>query len=119
MKLRTRTLNADGTTTAVEFDPWDRATAITTLTAEGETAGSETIDYTAAGRIEEITTVIDDSPTAGENRTTQFRWDGAGRTTRSATGERVSVSSFDLAGRLQSAAYGRGSIADLAETFSA
>ncbi|MGH9458763.1 MAG: hypothetical protein ACRD2J_14115, partial [Thermoanaerobaculia bacterium] len=102
------TLNADGTRTEAEFDAWNRTTAVTTLTSTGEVLAAEAIDYTAAGRIEEITTAVDDDTA----RTTDFAWDGGGRTTRSATGDRIARSRFDTAGRFVESSFGTA-----AETF--
>jgi YD repeat-containing protein len=52
-------------------------------------------------------------------QTTAFAWDGSGRTTRVATNGRASQTKYDVAGRPLQHAEGAGSLANLAETFSA
>ncbi|HEY6211627.1 MAG TPA: Ig-like domain-containing protein, partial [Vicinamibacterales bacterium] len=101
----------DGTVTKSEYDEWDRPKSIKSLASDGATVGESTYDFTDAGRLRAMATKVDNDT----SRQTEFAWDGAGRTTRFATGGRASKSVFDLAGRMQSYAAGAGDLHALSE----
>ena len=107
--------NPDLTTTGTTYDAWDRATRVERFDKLGGSIGISTMDFTPAGRLESTSTKID----ADQTRSTSFVWDGAGRTTGSATGDRASRQTFDVAGRMKSSKAGRGSASGVSDTFTA
>jgi RHS repeat-associated protein len=104
-------LAPDGTRTVAEFDAWGRPKEIRELDSGGVT----NFEWTAAGRLASIARKVD----AAQTRTTSLAWDGAGRTTGAATGDRASRNAFDLSGRMLSSAAGKGSATAVTEAFEA
>lgn len=104
---------ADGTTAHRTFDSWGRVTNVEGRSDGGAVVGETSLDITAAGRLKSITAKVD----AGVTRQTAVRWDGAGRTTAVAAGNRAARASFDTSGRLVSSAVGEGSLAAITTPF--
>jgi RHS repeat-associated protein len=94
----TGTLQPDGTRTEVEHDEMGNPTRVRTLAANGNVISEMKPSFTPAGRLQSIATKVDDALT----RTSTMQWDGAGRITSAATGDRFSRQRFDDAGRLRS-----------------
>jgi RHS repeat-associated protein len=106
---------SDGTITTAQFDEWSNPTNVRTLSDDtSQTLSESSYEFTAAGRLRELKRKIDGDLTQVSN----FAWDGGGRTTSAATSDRVSKTSFDLAGRMRFHAAGAGSLAALSDVFS-
>jgi len=109
------TRNSDGTITTTKHDDLGNSTEVKTLDpAATETVSESSYTFTTGGRLESVKAKVD----VGIVRTTSMVWDGAGRTTGTATGNRASRSTFDLAGRATMHASGAGSATVLSEIFS-
>ncbi|MGN6187073.1 MAG: hypothetical protein ACTHQM_25840, partial [Thermoanaerobaculia bacterium] len=93
----------DGTTTETEYNDLGLPERITRRGREfGEIFAETAFEYTDQGRLERTRT-----RTNGDTwRVTDAKWDGAGRGTRSTTGNRESTIEFDLAGRARKTATG-------------
>ncbi|MEO8379029.1 MAG: RHS repeat-associated core domain-containing protein, partial [Acidobacteriota bacterium] len=104
---------ADDTTAHRTFDAWGHATGFEARSESGSIIGSSTLGLTPSGRLESITASVD----AGVSRQTAVRWDGAGRTTAVASGNRAARASFDTAGRLVASKVGEGSLAEITTPF--
>jgi RHS repeat-associated protein len=106
---------ADGTITAAEHDELGQVTEVKALDPSAtETVSESSYSFSPAGRLEGMKSKVD----GATERSTTMVWDGGGRTTGSATGDRASRSTYDIAGRSLSHAAGRGSASALSETFS-
>jgi YD repeat-containing protein len=108
------TRSADGTITTVKHDESGQPTEIKALDPSAtETVSESKYTFSAAGRLESMKARVD----AATERSTTMVWDGGGRTTGVATGDRASHSTFDVAGRALLHASGSGSATVLNEVF--
>ncbi|HEV7766228.1 MAG TPA: hypothetical protein VGQ76_14580, partial [Thermoanaerobaculia bacterium] len=105
---------ADGTSQSAEYDEWDRPKITKRLADNGASVGESSYTFTDTGRLRSLVSKVD----TGVSRTTDFAWDGGGRTTHVATNGRASETKFDIAGRLLKHAAGAGSLTSLTDTFS-
>ncbi|MDQ3282371.1 MAG: hypothetical protein M3Q69_13300, partial [Acidobacteriota bacterium] len=110
------TRNADGTISTTTFDDWGNATASKELSndATPQIVAESHFDFTPAGRLKKLENRVD----AARTLTTNFAWDGGGRTTAVAANGRASRMKFDLGGRLQTSEAGAGDLAAISEIFS-
>jgi RHS repeat-associated protein len=109
----TATLNADGTKTLTSgYDGWGNPQSIEQRDAAGATAGKSSVDFSPAGRLRGDTTDL-----GSKSRQSEYRWDGAGRSTISSTSGRTSSTRFDALGRVQSSATGEGTAAGVENPF--
>ncbi|MEO8382329.1 MAG: RHS repeat-associated core domain-containing protein, partial [Acidobacteriota bacterium] len=105
---------ANGALTTTAYDEWDRPAVVKNFTRDGtETVAESAFTFTPAGQLLSLQSRLD----ATRQRETAFAWDGGGRTTRAATGGRVSVTQFDNAGRLLGESAGAGNLAALTDVF--
>src|SRR5262249_13970999 len=106
------TRNADGTITTVKLDETGQPTEIKALDPTAtELVAQSNYSFTTAGRLESMKAKVD----ALTERSTTMVWDGGGRTTGIATGNRASHALYDIAGRAQMQATGSGTAAALSE----
>ena len=110
-QIATRML--DGTGSAATYDALGRAVVAETRDAAGAVTAHSDLTFTPAGRLQSMTTKVDTL----QSRTTSFGWDGAGRTTGSATEGRAQHATFDVAGRIRDAVAGAGSSAAVTTIF--
>jgi len=109
------TRGADGTISTMKLDENGQATEVKTLDpSAAETVSESSYQYSQGGRMESMKTKVD----ASTDRSTTMVWDGGGRTTGSATGNRASRSTYDIAGRPVLHEAGAGSATALSEIFS-
>ena len=107
------TLASDGTITTTDHDDFGHPTTMKELDSSASTIGQTDLSVTPAGKITAATTHIDTALT----RTTNFAWDGAGRTTSTATNGRASKSQYDIAGRFVDQKVGQGDISAITQLF--
>ncbi|HEX7808800.1 MAG TPA: hypothetical protein VF608_08745, partial [Thermoanaerobaculia bacterium] len=107
-----QTGSSDGTTTDIEYNDLGQPKRVVRRTEAGILFAETKYDYTAEGRVESTSTLTEGTT----YRTTDFAWDGGGRTTRTATDGRATSSEFDIAGRLRKSATGAGSASSLSRT---
>jgi RHS repeat-associated protein len=109
----TATLTADGTKILTSgYDGWGNPQSVEQRDAAGATAAKSSFDFTPTGRLRSDTTDL-----GSKSRQSEYRWDGAGRSTISTTSGRTSSTRFDALGRVQSAAAGEGTAAGVADPF--
>ncbi|MFL6247287.1 MAG: Ig-like domain-containing protein [Thermoanaerobaculia bacterium] len=105
----------DGTITTLKLDETGQPTEVKALDpSASETVAQSSYTYSASGRLEAMKAKID----ATVERSTTQVWDGGGRTTGIATGNRADHSTFDLAGRPLTYMAGAGDAKTLVEIFS-
>jgi RHS repeat-associated protein len=108
------TRGADGTITTVKHDESGQPTEIKALDpTASETVSESNYTFSIAGRLESMKAKVDGST----ERSTTMVWDGGGRTTGTATGNRATRSTYDIAGRPLLHASGAGSATALSEIF--
>jgi RHS repeat-associated protein len=104
----------DGTVTTTEYNEFGQPLSVVRRMRETNELFAETrFTYTAAGRLESTKTRTEGSSW----RETKSKWDGGGRTTRTATNGRAATAEFDLAGRMRKSAAGKGDVSTLEDTF--
>jgi YD repeat-containing protein len=109
------TRGPDGTITTIKHDETGQPTEVKALDPTAtETVAQSSFTFSTAGRLESMKAKVD----ATTDRSTTMVWDGGGRTTGIATGNRASRSSYDIAGRPLMHAAGAGSASALSEIFS-
>lgn len=109
-----QTRNPDGTIVVRSYDAAGNLDRAETLAADGATVIHSTdFDFTTAGRLESVTSNIDDT----RRRETSFAWDGAGRVTAAASEGFAVRSSYDEAGRWRTSTAGAGSLSGITDAF--
>jgi RHS repeat-associated protein len=109
------TRGADGTISTMKLDENGQATEVKTLDpSANEIVSESSYQYSQGGRMESMKAKVD----ASTDRSTSTVWDGGGRTTGTATGNRASRSTYDVAGRSVLHEAGAGSATALSEIFS-
>ena len=106
-------MDLDGTKATATVDAWGRPTTVKHLDAGGSSVSESTFGYTPAGRLQSMTTTVDNS----QSRAMNFVWDGGGRTTGISNSGRAGHSRFDAAGRLLSTDVGAGDAAAVTDSF--
>jgi len=106
-------MSSDGTMTLSELDDLGHPKKVTSLAADGAQIGQSSFDFTETGKLKKAETTVD----AGVTRSTNFAWDGGGRTTSTATNGRASKAIFDSTGRMVEHSMGAGNLAALSEIF--
>lgn len=109
------TRGSDGTVSAQEYDAWGNATKQTELDDSSTPAviAETSMDVSASGRLRQAHTKVDAATTSS----TQYAWDGAGRTTSVANGGRAGRSVFDAAGRMKKSMSGAGDLSAMSDVF--
>lgn len=109
------TRDADGTISTSKYGAFGQPTELKTMdSVASETVEQSTLFYSSAGRLKEVKARVD----ASTERTESFAWDGAGRTTGTASGDRAFRSTYDLAGRPLTQVAGAGNVTAMTEVFS-
>jgi RHS repeat-associated protein len=108
------TRGADGTLTTTNRDEMGRPTDIKAFNPSGlQVVAQGSYSFSPGGRLQSANAKVEASIT----RSTTTVWDGGGRTTGTATGDRAMRSAYDLGGRPLSHAAGAGSAISLSEIF--
>ncbi|HVS59523.1 MAG TPA: RHS repeat-associated core domain-containing protein, partial [Gemmatimonadaceae bacterium] len=105
---------SDGTQSVTTYDAWGHPKSVIAYDSASQKIAGGTLDFTADGRLNKTTTEVD----ALLSRSTDFRWDGGGRTSAIATSGRASKTEYDLAGRVKKAQAGKGTTTAISDVFS-